>query len=133
MLVIAQTSFAPLEIIGVIALIVIIRLLAGWMDRDRVRSYLVERGGRLLELNWSPFGKGWFGEKSDRIYEVKYMDRAGNLRAASCKTSMWTGVYFTEDRIVRFAERTTGEPNTSALRAENQRLKAEIERLKGKA
>jgi hypothetical protein len=128
MTMLADSPFAPLGVLAIIAIVVLFRLFAGSMDGDRVGSYIAERGGRLLESNWAPFGKGWFGEKSDRIYEVKYIDRDGNLHEASCKTSMWTGVYFTEDRIVRYAERSPHEPVTEGLLAENERLRAEIER-----
>lgn len=119
---------------GFIVVAVVIRLLAGGMDRDRVRSYIEERGGRLLSSNWAPFGTGWFGEKSDRIYEVRYLDAGGNEHHATCKTSLLTGVYLTEDLIVRHvkplpAQRT---PDLAELEQENRRLRAELEQLKGR-
>ena len=82
----------------------------------------------MLRANWSPFGPGWFGEKSDRIYRVRYLDADGNEHRAHCKTSMWSGVYFTRDEIVKYADR----PNEKAesLEKENRRLREEIERLK---
>jgi hypothetical protein len=73
------------------------------LDRDRIRTYIEQRGGKILSIRWTPFGKGWFGEKSDRIYEVVYRDHAGNEHFATCKTSMWTGVYWTEDRVTHRA------------------------------
>ncbi len=83
-----------------IALVVIgVRLAAGSMDRDRIAGYVQERGGRVVSINWAPFGVGWFGEKNSRIYEVVYYDTSGNQHFASCKTSIWSGVYWTEDRI----------------------------------
>lgn len=69
------------------------------MDKDRIRSYIEECGGRVVSINWAPFGRGWFGEKNDRIYEVVYYDREGKQHMASCKTSLFSGVYWTEDRI----------------------------------
>ena len=91
-----------------------------------------ERGGTVLYSNWSPFGRGWFGEQSDRIYGVRYLDKDGNEHEAHCKTSMWTGVYSTEDRIVRYAERSTPASNRTAstLEAENRRLRRELERIR---
>ena len=118
-----------------IVIAIIIRLLAGSMDGDRVRAYIEERGGRLISSGWAPFGKGWFGEKSDRIYEVRYLDSEGNEHEASCKTSMFTGVYFTEDRIVRHARPATQAPDATHLTdlaRENRRLRDELERLKGR-
>ena len=118
--------------LGFMALAIVIRLFAGEMDGDRVRAYVEERGGRLLASGWAPFGKGWFGEKSDRIYEVRYLDSDGNEHEASCKTSMFTGVYFTEDRIVRYVQRPTQEPQDDSrfteLELENRRLRDELKR-----
>jgi hypothetical protein len=68
-------------------------------DKDRIRDYIQSRGGRVISIDWAPFGKGWFGEKSDRIYEVVYYDAEGLQHLATCKTSLFTGVYWTEDRV----------------------------------
>src|SRR5689334_17218889 len=108
------------------------RLMAGGMDRSRVRQYVESRGGQLLSTSWSPFGPGWFGEKSDRIYSVRYLDAGGNEHDAHCKTSMTTGVYFTEDRIVAASapkrSDASNDRSASDLAAENRRLRAELER-----
>ena len=115
---------------AVAAVAIVLRLMAGSMDGDRIDSYVRERGGKLRSKSWAPFGKGWLGEKSDRIYEIEYETRDGEVRQATVKTSMLTGVYFTDDRSVR-RERTSLAPTdeASALRAENARLKAELDRL----
>ena len=68
-------------------------------DKDRIREYIQGRGGRVISIVWSPFGKGWFGEKSDRIYDVVYYDAEGLQYLATCKTSLFTRVYWTEDRV----------------------------------
>lgn len=123
----------PFVIILVIGLALGFRLIAGSMDGDRVERYVRERGGRLLEKTWAPFGKGWFGEKDSRIYEVTYLDRDGNTHRATCKTSMFSGVYFTEDTIITYAARSEGAGRpavTEDLAEENRRLRAEIERLR---
>ena len=126
---------AVIIIVLVIVVGIVGRLLAGGMDHDRVRQYVEARGGRVLDANWAPFGRGWFGEKNDRIYEVRFLDAAGNEHQASCKTSLFSGVYFTEDRIVRHGGPSPGvpsnNPHVEALEDENRRLREEIERLKG--
>jgi hypothetical protein len=123
-------------VLGFIALAIVIRLLAGGMDGERVRAYIEQRGGRLLSSGWAPFGKGWFGEKSDRIYEVRYLDGDGNEHEATCKTSLFTGVYFTEDRIVSYGEtprrETRNDSRLSALEQENRRLREELNRTKNR-
>jgi hypothetical protein len=107
-----------------------IRLAAGSMDHERIRQYLMERGSRVLEIRWDPFGPGWFGEKNDRIYHVRYVDREGNEHDSHCKTSLWTGVYFTEDRIARRAVASARTPAPETLEEENRRLREELARLK---
>jgi hypothetical protein len=126
-------------ILGAIVLVVFFRLVAGSMDHGRIREYVASQGGRVVEIHWAPFGRGWFGEQSDRIYEIRYVDRDGNIRAATCKTSLFTGVYLTEDHIVRRAEQPGDESATGrepgraeSLAEENRRLREELSRLKGR-
>ena len=68
---------------------------------------------------------------------MRYLDRDGNEHVAHCKTSLFTGVYFTEDRIVRYAPRpaedAAGEADALALAEENRRLRAELERMRAGA
>jgi hypothetical protein len=109
---------------------IVIRLMAGSMDGGRVAKYIASRGGKVLQSHWTPFGRGWFGEKNDRIYEVRYVDADGNVHEATCKTSMFSGVYFTEDRIVRTAEHPV--PDIHTLQEENRRLKERLARLEGR-
>ena len=116
-----------LVILSVIALVVFIRLMAGSMDTDRVDAYIQERGGRIITKQWNPFGKGWFGERDSRIYELTYEDAHGNLHEATCKTSLFSGVYFTEDRIIQHGKQ---QNDGMTLQEENQQLRAEIERLR---
>ncbi len=112
-----------------VALIIGIRLWAGSMDGERIERYVSERGGRLLSREWTPFGPGWFGEKDSRLYAITFVDREGNTHEATCKTSMLSGVYLTEDRIV--GSGPGRERDSSAdLAEENRRLKAELERLR---
>jgi hypothetical protein len=122
------------------------------MDEQRITDYIQERGGRVVSINWAPFGKGWFGDKNDRIYEVVYYDSAGNQHWATCKTNMWSGVYWTDDRVTHGTStwyevvaptnepgrpllgqipKTAAEPEPDELqrlREENARLKEELAR-----
>ena len=111
-----------------IAIAIGIRLFAGVLNHERIKEYIANKGGKVTEIQWSPFGPGWFGEKSDAIYEIKYRDRDGNKHVAYCKTSMFTGVYITEDKIVKAAQQ---QPQGSvSLEEENRRLKEELRRLR---
>ena len=113
-----------------------LRLMAGAMDVNRIESYLSKRGSKLRSKSWAPFGTGWVGEKSDRIYKVEYETDAGEIRRATVKTSLLTGVYLTNDRLVQHPGPSATGPapadDAAALRAENARLKAELDRLSGR-
>lgn len=122
--------------VAVVALALLMRLTAGSLDAERIDEYVSARGGKLLERRWHPFGKGWFGAEGQRIYEIRYRDGDGDVRQATVKTSMLGGVYLTEDRIV---DGTDGAGRASAsqllrdnrrLAVENERLTAEVERLR---
>jgi hypothetical protein len=83
----------------IIVLFIILRLSAGFFDSDRIERYVENNGGKLVSKEWAPFGTGWFGSK-ERIYKVFYNDKDGHRHEAYVKTSLFSGVYFTEDRIV---------------------------------
>ena len=119
----------PLLAIGIA---ITFRLLAGSMDRERIREYVEKRGGKVIETIWSPFGPGWFGGNKDRIYEVRYGDHEGNTHVAYARTSYWSGVYFTEDSIVHYEKPPIDEEVVESLEDENRRLREELARLKRK-
>jgi hypothetical protein len=83
----------------VVGLGIVLWMLTFGLDKGRITEYVHQRGGRVISISWAPFGRGWFGEKNARIYEVVYYDQGGNQHFATCKTSMWTGVYWTDDKI----------------------------------
>ncbi len=112
-----------LLIIVFVVLAIGIRLCAGALDGDRVERHVRDMGGELIDKSWDPFGPGWFGEKDSRIYEIIYRDSRGALHRAHVKTSMLSGVYLTNDRIIE-------EPRES-VEEEKARLRrrlAELER-----
>lgn len=118
-----------------IVLIIVLRLVAGSLDRDRIENEIKLQGGKVISAGWSPFGKGWAGDKSDRIYTVIYLDKDGHTHEAFVKTSMWSGVYFSDDKIIEYADRSdliveSPEEEHDHLKLENDRLKKEIESLK---
>lgn len=119
--------------IALVALAVIVaifvRLAAGSMDGSRVDEYIQSRGGRLISLNWNPFGNGWLGSKNERIYDIEYEDKEGNFHTATVKTSLLAGVYFTEDQITRQA--AAPAPSKPSLEAEVEALKKRLTVLEG--
>jgi hypothetical protein len=105
-------------------LALLFRLIAGGFDADRVEAYVKERGWELVDRSWDPFGPGWFGEKDARIYRIVYRDTEGHTHRAHVKTSMFSGVYLTNDEVVERAGAAGDD-----LAAENERLRARIAEL----
>jgi len=114
--------------IGFIILAIAIRAVSGSFDGERVARYVAEQGWELLDRSWDPFGPGWFGEKDARIYQIVYRDCAGYVHRAHVKTSMFSGVYLTNDQIVAQPEQTD-PPEQITLAEENRRLRARIREL----
>ncbi len=119
----------PLSLIPLVLIAMLLfRLLAGSMDQGRLESYIADKGWTLVDRHWEPFGPGWFGEKDSRIYRITYRDEEGALYEAHAKTSMMSGVYLTNERLIR--ARTTAEPTAQmSLEQENEALKRRIEEL----
>lgn len=121
----------PLLLIPLLIVVaIVVRLAAGSFDGERVERYLQEQGYELIDRSWDPFGPGWFGEKDSRIYQVVYRDREGRTHQAHVKTSMMSGVYLTNDRIVDEAPTHPDltEPDLDAEKARLRQRLAEIER-----
>ena len=122
----------PIYIVGgFILLAIAIRLMAGSIDGERVARYLDERGWKLVDRSWEPFGPGWVGEKDSRIYQIAYRDEHGRLHRAHVKTSMFSGVYLTDDCIEAEKE-PPAQPGADALAEENRRLKDRIRELENR-
>lgn len=79
-----------------IALALSFRVAMHFVDKDRIQREIEGRSGRVVSISWNPFGRGWFFEKGERHYEVIYIDRSGATLSTSCKTSLFTGVYWAE-------------------------------------
>lgn len=75
---------------------VVIRIVMHFVDKNRIQNEIESKGGRVVSIRWSPFARGWFFEKNERHYEVSYMDRSGATETATCKTSLFTGIYWAE-------------------------------------
>ena len=78
-----------------IALAIALRLAVDRLDRNRIRADVERTGGQVLDISWNPFGPGWFGSR-ERIYDVSYRTLQGATVNATCKTSMFSGVYWTQ-------------------------------------
>ncbi len=86
--------------VGGIGLLVGVRILDGAIDKARIKKYVESRGGEFREAKWRLFAPGWLGNKNQRMYRVVYRDGNGVNHLAHCKTSMFSGVYFTGDVVL---------------------------------
>jgi hypothetical protein len=107
-------------------------LAAGDMDRERLRRHLEERGAKLLEARWTPFGPGWRGNRDSRLYEIRYLDQDRIEHHAFCKTNLWSGIYLKDDAVVRGAKHreASERAQVAELMVENKRLRQELARLR---
>lgn len=79
------------------------------LDKSRIKNHLSKRGDVAVDITWKIFGKGWFAEAGkdgwgNRIYRIDYEDVYGNIKQAWCKTAMFSGVYISDENIIRTAE-----------------------------
>jgi hypothetical protein len=85
-------NFIVAAIIGGLA----IRIVMHFVDKSRIKDEIESKGGRVISIAWNPFARGWFFEKGERHYEVSYVDRSGGTISTTCKTSLFTGIYWAE-------------------------------------
>lgn len=90
---VSDTATAAWTVAGILAMGLAGRLVADRWDRQRIREFVEARGGRVEEVSWQPFGRGWFGERGERVYRVRFVDGSGHPREATFKTSLWSGVW----------------------------------------
>ncbi len=80
-------------------LMIPVAVIAWWiakqMDVARITHYGKERGWQFLEISYESRAE------EERRYSVRYLDEEGNIHTAICKTSLGTGVFFTDDQKIR--------------------------------
>jgi hypothetical protein len=119
-------SFLIVLVVVGVAAVIGIRLFVASVERRRIVEYVEQRGGRLID--WIDLGSSRPG-----VSEVRYRDHEGNIHEALAHFGMFSGVSFSEDRIVHRARPAIDSREVEALQEENARLRAEVERLKGGA
>ena len=72
------------------------RVVMHFVDKNRIKDEVEAKGGRIVSISWNPFARGWFFEKNERHYDVTYTDRSGTMQSTTCKTSLFTGVYWAD-------------------------------------
>jgi hypothetical protein len=75
---------------------ILVRIAMHFVDKNRIKDEVETKLGRVVSITWNPFGRGWFFERGERHYDVTYVDRSGATISTACKTSYYTGVYWSE-------------------------------------
>lgn len=95
---------SPAVIAAIVASVIVIaiigRVAAHSFDRTRIATYAASQGWTLTGCQWKLFGPGWLGGNKTRVYAITYTDREGRTHTAFARTSVLSGVYLNEDRIV---------------------------------
>jgi hypothetical protein len=97
-----------------ITLMILIRLIADRLDRERIREYVESSGGKVLDIAWNPLGPGWAGSQ-ERIYDVRFKTARGEMHTGTCKTTMFSGVYWTGHAPPMGLEQTDGSSATAEV------------------
>jgi len=144
----------PLLFLIAIAWIGVWLLSVNW-DKKRIERYFAGRGCEVVETTWRPFARWWSGDRNETHYQVWYRDRDGTTWECLCKTSMFTGVFTTEEQVHFRPQPPSGmkqkvlksppvdlndegvpgqwdaAKTPAELRLDNESLRAEIRRLRG--
>lgn len=75
---------------------ILIRVAMHFVDKNRIRDEVETKLGRVVSITWNPFARGWFFEKNERHYDITYIDRTGRPVSTTCKTSLFTGIYWAD-------------------------------------
>lgn len=92
----AQNNCVATIIVLGLSLSLVVRVAMHFVDKSRIKDEVESKGGRIISISWNPFARGWFFEKNERHYDVTYVDRSGATVSTTCKTSLFTGVYWAE-------------------------------------
>lgn len=61
-------------------------MMEGNRNRQRIREHIEKGGGRVLDIIWNP---------TEGFYDVRYQTQQGKVYEATCKTTVFSGVYWT--------------------------------------
>jgi hypothetical protein len=76
------------------AIVIFAFVLTPKLDRERIRENIEAHGGKIVEIS-----KVWeWTRHYDRCYEVSYLTPRGKSVNATCRTNMWRGVCWVNDR-----------------------------------
>jgi hypothetical protein len=53
----------------------------------------------VIDIFWDPLGPGWFGSRGNQLYEVRYQTKSGKNITVTCKTGLFSGVYWSGNSI----------------------------------
>jgi len=83
-----------LYLVALAAIVIFAFVITPKLDRDRIRENIEDHGGKVIEI-LREWGRG---TSYGRAYAVSYLTGRGKRMEASCRTSMWSGVDWINDR-----------------------------------
>ena len=90
--------------LGILVLIGI-RIGLHYLDKKRIYQAAERKGWRDSTVEWAPFAPGSFFERNERNYLVVYVDQEGLTHEVYCKTSLMTGIYWSDENTVTHLSR----------------------------
>ena len=86
-------------IILAIGLIIAIVSIANVMNKKHIKKSIEGKGGKVLSIKLELLPKGGLFERNETYYTVKFINSKGKQIEAMCKTSMSTGVFWSDDSV----------------------------------
>lgn len=92
----------------IVAFIIIVGITLGpSYNRKKISEEITKNGGALHQADWQAFGNNWAFDRYSN-YVVTYKDKYGNIKRATAKTMLGSGVYFgNEETLLEATENAT--------------------------
>ena len=101
-----EQMLTALGVVAIVGLIIGLVVLSFSLSRQRIAREIVGLGGRIVSINWAPFGKGFFWTPNgSMLFRVVYYDAENRLHEGHCRTDWFLGNRWTENRLMDFGGR----------------------------
>jgi hypothetical protein len=70
--------------------------LLAWWDHRRIREYIANRGGRVVDISWDPFRSSSPDKHREDVYTVIFQTPEGLTQTIFCRTGLGGGVFLAD-------------------------------------